>query len=168
MNLFEQDLPTSVDMHCHLSDCGGYRAAETGALLLAVTNEPATWVTMQRRAHQRNVTWALGLHPCNLSRDDQRLPLLLDAMNEASAIGEIGLDYSQRARCSPAGQRRILDQILSASSKRPRRHLAQPLRHKRHRRCSVHSRHSRCRTPLVSWIISRRRSCDCRRCLFLG
>ncbi len=120
MSLFEQDLPTAVDMHCHLSDCGGYRSAETGVLLLAVTNDPATWAAMQRQAHQQNVTWALGLHPCNLSRDDQRLPQLLGALNEASAIGEIGLDYSQRARCSPTGQRRILNQILSQPQARDR------------------------------------------------
>ena len=38
---------------------------------------------------------------------------MIEAMRHAPAIGEIGLDYSQKARCSAVEQRRILDQILS-------------------------------------------------------
>lgn len=120
MSLFEQDLPIGVDMHCHLTDSGGYRSAEPGALLLSVTNDPHTWATMSRRSHESNVTWGLGLHPCELTGDDQRLPVMIEAMSSAVAIGEIGLDYSQKARCSPADQRSVLDKILTQPEARDR------------------------------------------------
>lgn len=113
MSLFELEIPPPVDMHCHLSDAGGYRAAEPGALMLAVTNEPATWGTMHRNSRAPNVAWALGLHPCELRRGDERLSKLVEAMRDAVAIGEIGLDYSRRAHCGPAEQRSTLDHILS-------------------------------------------------------
>ena len=113
MTLFGEDLPAAVDMHCHLSDSGGYRSAESGVLLLAVTNDPMSWSVMHKQSHQDNVTWALGLHPCALSSDDRRLPVMIEAMKSAQAIGEVGLDYTPRARCSAVDQRRALDQILS-------------------------------------------------------
>ena len=100
-------------MHCHLSDSGGYGSAEPNALILSVTNDPASWSAMHDQDQHACVTWALGLHPCVLLTDDSRLPVMTEAMRRAPAIGEIGLDYSQRARCSAVEQRRALDQILS-------------------------------------------------------
>ena len=113
MTLFDQDLPAAVDMHCHLSDCGGYQSAMEGALILSVTNDPKSWSAMHRQSNPANVTWAVGLHPCTLTSGDRRLSLMIEAMKDASAIGEIGLDYSPRARCSPIEQRRVLDKVLS-------------------------------------------------------
>lgn len=113
MTLFDQELPAAVDMHCHLSESGGYRSAEPGAFLLAVTNDPTAWHTLHGNPGYPNVTWAVGLHPCTLTRDDHRLPAMIKAMRDAPAIGEIGLDYSQNSRCSAVEQRRILDQMLS-------------------------------------------------------
>ena len=113
MTLFGEDLPAAVDMHCHLSDSGGYRSAESGVLLLAVTNDPISWSALHKQSPRGNVTWALGLHPCVLSSDDRRLPAMTEAMKSALAIGEVGLDYTPRARCSAVEQRRALDQILS-------------------------------------------------------
>ena len=120
MTLFDQDLPAAVDMHCHLSDSGGYRSAEPGALLLAVTNDPTSWSAMHKHAHDTSVTWGVGLHPCVLTANDGRLPAMIEAMRHASAIGEVGLDYSPKARCSAAEQRRALDQILSQPEARDR------------------------------------------------
>ena len=72
MTLFGHDLPAAVDMHCHLSDSGGYRSAEPGVLLLAVTNDPMSWSVMHKQSPQSNVTWALGLHPvCPVERRPQ-------------------------------------------------------------------------------------------------
>ena len=113
MTLFEQDLPPAVDMHCHLSDSGGYSSAEPNVLLLSVTNDPMSWSAMHNQDDHAGVTWALGLHPCLVLRDDSRLPMMIESMRGASAIGEIGLDYSQRARCSAMEQRRILERILA-------------------------------------------------------
>ncbi len=113
MTLFDQDLPTAVDMHCHLSDCGGYRSAIEGALILAVTNDPKSWSAMHKQPNRAKVAWAVGLHPCTLTRGDRRLSVMIEALKGAPAIGEIGLDYSPKARCSPVEQRRVLDQVLS-------------------------------------------------------
>ena len=120
MTLFDQELPAAVDMHCHLSESGGYRSAESGALLLAVTNDPASWSAMHNESHDAKVTWALGLHPCTLRSDDRQLPDMIKEMKHAPAIGEIGLDYSQRARCGAVEQRQALDQILSQPEARNR------------------------------------------------
>ena len=113
MTLFDQNLPAAVDMHCHLSDCGGYRSAIEGALILSVTNDPKSWLAMHKQSNPGNITWAIGLHPCTLTSGDRRLSVMIEAMKGAPAIGEIGLDYSPRARCSPVEQRRVLDQVLS-------------------------------------------------------
>lgn len=113
MTLFDQELPAAVDMHCHLAESGGYSSAESSSLILAVTNNPTSWYVMHERSRHANVTWALGLHPCTLSSNDHQLPVMIEAMKGAQAIGEVGLDYSQRAHCSASEQRRALDKILS-------------------------------------------------------
>lgn len=108
-----QDAPAAVDMHCHLSECGGYRSAEADALILAVTNDPRSWRALHKQDRQPNVTWSLGLHPCIMSRTGAQLREMIASMKDSSAIGEVGLDYSDRSRSTPLEQRRILDNILS-------------------------------------------------------
>ena len=120
MSLFEQDMPVGVDMHCPLAESGGYRSAVPDTLLLAVTNDPETWTVMCRRSRESKVAWGLGLHPCDLIRGDERLATMIKAMGDASAIGEVGLDYSQKARCGPTEQRTALDKIFSQPEARDR------------------------------------------------
>lgn len=113
MTLFDQAMPPPVDLHCHLSAAGGYGACKPGALMLSVTNDPASWEAMHRRSPS-GVAWAAGLHPCELIRDDPRVGDLLRVIGRASAIGEVGLDYSRRSAASPASQRAALSRILNA------------------------------------------------------
>lgn len=103
-------------MHCHPSNTGGYSSIVAGALVLAVTNHPASWHAMSTAPTPPTVCWAAGLHPCELLDDDRRVAKLLAAIGEAPAIGEVGLDYSQRARSSRMNQRRALDRILASES----------------------------------------------------
>lgn len=121
MTLFDEPLPPAVDMHCHLADAGGYRTVVPGSLVLAVTNDPAAWQAMARTSKTGGpVVWALGLHPCEQDEDDDRLDVLIEALPNASAVGEIGLDYSFRSSASPASQRRILNAILTRQATKER------------------------------------------------
>ena len=121
MTLFDEPLPPAVDMHCHLADAGGYQTVVPGSLVLAVTNDPAAWHAMARAEETgRPVAWALGLHPCEQDEDDERLDVLVEALPNASAVGEIGLDYSRRSSASPASQRRVLNAILTSRATKDR------------------------------------------------
>jgi len=113
MTLFDDHLPPPADLHCHLAEAGGYGQVPADALILAVTNDPAAWRRLGRRPQLDRVTWAVGLHPRVLRRDDTRVADLLAAIPSARAIGEIGLDYSSGATADGATQRNALDTILS-------------------------------------------------------
>jgi TatD DNase family protein len=111
---------TPAVAHCHLDRAGGAAALHpaTGGAVLAVTVLPRHWRTL-RRIHHPRVTWALGLHPAepHTTRD---LDELLDALQEADAIGEIGLDGTPGAPVPLARQRAELDRILAHPAARDR------------------------------------------------
>jgi TatD DNase family protein len=116
MTLFDVALPPPADLHCHVANAGGYASMTPNSLILAVTNDPASWKAMSTGRVPRNVTWAVGLHPCELRDDDDRLEDLIASVAAADAIGEVGLDYSRRAHGSRVAQRRALGRILATDA----------------------------------------------------
>jgi TatD DNase family protein len=119
------DVPL-VDFHCHLDlfrdpvqaflDC-----KSTNVLTLAVTTTPRAW--------KQNMLWAegnrftvpgLGLHPELVASHSSEAKLLLELINGAHVIGEVGLDGSSRHKASLTEQKQIFDNVLTALSKRRR------------------------------------------------
>lgn len=119
------DVPL-VDFHCHLDlfpdpaqaflDC-----KSTNVLTLAVTTTPRAW--------KQNMLWAegnrftvpgLGLHPELVASHSSEAKLLLELINGAHVIGEVGLDGSSRHKASLTQQKQIFDNVLAALSKRRR------------------------------------------------
>jgi TatD DNase family protein len=66
-------------------------------------------------SNDRGVTWALGLHP-ELQHADTDVDDLIRLLPRAEVVGEIGLDYSPKAKASPAVQRRVLGRILDSDA----------------------------------------------------
>jgi len=112
MTLFDGHMPPPVDLHCHLAEAGGYKQIAAKALVVAVTNDPTAWRMLSRDAHDR-VTWAIGLHPRVVRRDDTRAGDLIRAIPLAGAVGEIGLDYTTATAADKTTQRKVLHAILA-------------------------------------------------------
>ena len=112
MTLFDGHFPPPADLHCHLAEAGGYRRISASALVVAVTNDPTAWRTLSRDTRDR-VTWAVGLHPRVIRRDDPRVDDLIKAIRSAGAVGEVGLDYTSAPGADKPTQRRVLNAILA-------------------------------------------------------
>ena len=110
-----------VDAHCHLDQCpdpaaAARSAAQTGVVVVAVTETPARYLAAARLfAGRSNVRVALGLHPLRAIRASRRdVASFIGQLPNVDYVGEVGLDYSSEGKPSQAAQIRILDEILAA------------------------------------------------------
>lgn len=68
---------------------------EAGIYTIAVTNLPVLYTRLHEKINQRYIKVAIGFHPeLVCSKYINQLPLLLEIINSARYIGEIGLDFT--------------------------------------------------------------------------
>jgi TatD DNase family protein len=101
-------VPPLIDTHSHLDEITNVGAAiaqaraagVAGILAVGSCYESNQKVLRLARDHAGFVYPALGLHPWNLGSEDlgQNLEFIEARMDEAVAIGEVGLDYDKRVR----------------------------------------------------------------------
>lgn len=161
-----------IDFHCHV-DLYPDPAAVLDRIragrhyVLAVTTTPRAWEgTRALVADTPRVRVALGLHPELVATRAAEVDLLCSLLDEASYIGEIGLDGTAPHRDSFERQREVFDQVLAACAARGGRVL------------SIHSRgaasavldaleaHTSCGVPILHWFSGTER--ELRRAIDLG
>ncbi|MFC2002151.1 TatD family hydrolase [Chloroflexota bacterium] len=113
-----------IDTHAHLEEIGdlGKAVAEArSAGIVAIIAVGSDYESNQKvldfaRTYKGFVYPALGLHPYNLkdSEIDRNLEFIEAHINQAVAIGEVGLDYHKRVRAVAEKelQKRVLADIL--------------------------------------------------------
>jgi TatD DNase family protein len=100
----------SLDMHCHTIQAA--EPAEGDPVMLSVTFMPDEFATRPSDESASNVVWGVGLHPWAFGSDEE-LAAFMRHLPESVAIGEIGLDGTDRARSPMDFQRAGLKEILS-------------------------------------------------------
>lgn len=146
-----------IDFHCHLDLYPDpvsitRRVDAEGMYLLAVTTTPRAWQgTCSVVAGVRRIKVALGLHPELVAERHSEISLFRELLDDASYVGEIGLDGSAKLKSTLPLQRRVLEEILVACAQKGGRIM------------SVHSRNAasdvldvlgdslRAGTPVLHW-----------------
>ena len=117
-----------IDTHAHLDEIANLEPALNEARLAGIIAIVAVGVDMASnrkvlsltREHPGFVLPALGLHPANLQADeiDHSLEFIVAYIDEAVAIGEIGLDYHKKVRERAAKdlQKYALREVLKIAS----------------------------------------------------
>jgi TatD DNase family protein len=100
----------AVDMHCHLHQAAA--PVDGNPAILSVTFTPDEYVARPTEDPESRAVWAVGLHPWEYGSDDQ-LEAFARHLPGALAVGEIGLDGTDRARSPMDVQREGLLQILA-------------------------------------------------------
>jgi TatD DNase family protein len=100
----------SLDMHCHTIQAA--EPAEDEPAMLSVTFTPDEFASRPSREEGSRVVWGVGLHPWEFGTDEE-LAAFLKLLPDARAVGEIGLDGTERARSPLAFQRAGLKEILA-------------------------------------------------------
>ncbi|MDZ7866000.1 Qat anti-phage system TatD family nuclease QatD [Acidovorax sp.] len=110
-----------MDFHCHLDLYPGAKAVSEEAALrneftwLVTTSPRAYDATSRVLGHVPRVLITPGLHPELVETRAGELPQLLQQMEHAVAVGEVGLDGSYRFKSSLAIQRQVFDAVVSRS-----------------------------------------------------
>jgi TatD DNase family protein len=99
-----------LDMHCHLTQAA--EPADGDPAILSVTFTPDEYAARSTEKGTTRTVWALGLHPWEYGAQEQ-LEAFARQLPDAQAVGEIGLDGTDRARSPMDSQRDGLTQILS-------------------------------------------------------
>lgn len=99
-----------VDMHCHLTQAAD--PVDGDPAILSVTFTPDEYAARPAGGAASRTVWAVGLHPWEYGSDDQ-LEAFARQLPDSLAVGEIGLDGTDRARSPMAVQRDGLRQILA-------------------------------------------------------
>jgi TatD DNase family protein len=99
-----------VDMHCHLTQAAA--PVDGNPAILSVTFTPDEYVARPAEVPGSRTVWAVGIHPWEYGSDDQ-LEAFARQLPDALAVGEIGLDGTDRARSPMDVQREVLLQILA-------------------------------------------------------
>ena len=99
-----------VDMHCHMTQAAA--AVDGNPAILSVTFTPDEYVARPTEPPDSRTIWAVGLHPWEYGSDEQ-LEAFTRHLPDALAVGEIGLDGTDRARSPMAVQREGLLRMLA-------------------------------------------------------
>ncbi|WP_347555639.1 Qat anti-phage system TatD family nuclease QatD [Robbsia sp. KACC 23696] len=107
-----------MDFHCHLDLYPGAKAVSEEA---SRRNEFTWLVTTSPRAYEATskvlgrlsrVLITPGLHPELVEQRAAELPQLLKLMEQATAVGEVGIDGSYRFKSSLAIQRKVFEAVV--------------------------------------------------------
>ena len=99
-----------LDMHCHLTQAAEPVAGDPG--ILSVTFTPREYEARSSDRDTLRTVWAVGLHPWEFGSRDQ-LDAFFGHLPGSDAVGEIGLDGTERASSPMDTQREGLLRILS-------------------------------------------------------
>lgn len=111
-----------VDLHCHLDLYPDFEklveeCEREAVYTLAVTTTPRAWARNKALAERtKYVRVALGLHPQLVADHGREIGLWEDLLNEATYVGEVGLDASPRYAKSLPEQRHVFERVLRACS----------------------------------------------------
>jgi TatD DNase family protein len=97
-------------MHCHLTQAA--EPVDGNPAILSVTFTPDEYAARTPVGVASRIVWAVGLHPWEYGSDEQ-LEAFARHLPDASAVGEIGLDGTHRARSPMNVQRDGLLKILA-------------------------------------------------------
>lgn len=105
------------DAHCHVADfddpvCAQQNCEQLGITTVCVTVSPAQFDALAALDRPASMVLAPGLHPQELPAALDQLPRLLALMDQASWVGEIGLDGVDASRETAEAQRRVLRSVL--------------------------------------------------------
>lgn len=107
-----------MDFHCHLDLYPNARvvhaeAAQRNDFTWLVTTTPKAFLSTSKvLGHSPNILITPGLHPEIVRERSGELELLLQQIETAIAVGEVGLDGSPRFRDSFQEQRRIFSAVV--------------------------------------------------------
>jgi TatD DNase family protein len=99
-----------VDMHCHMTQAAA--AVDGSPAILSVTFTPDEYEARPTEDPESRTIWAVGLHPWEYD-SEQQLDAFSRHLPDALAVGEIGLDGTDRARSPMDVQREGLHRILA-------------------------------------------------------
>ena len=99
-----------LDMHCHMTQAAEPVDGDPG--ILSVTFTPQEYETRSTSRDTARTVWAVGLHPWEFGSVDQ-LDAFFAHLPAVQAVGEVGLDGTERARSPLNTQRDGLQRILS-------------------------------------------------------
>ena len=112
-----------MDFHCHLDLYPNARevfaqAVEKNAFTWLVTTSPRAFVATSRvlGSHPK-VCITPGMHPEIVHERHAELDLLLEQIEHAPAVGEVGLDGSRRFQHSYQAQRRVFNAVVEQCAK---------------------------------------------------
>lgn len=111
-----------MDFHCHLDLYPESKAVSEEAALrneftwLVTTSPRAYEATSKVLGHVSRVLITPGLHPELVESRADELPQLLKQMERATAVGEVGIDGSNRFKSSLPTQRQVFDAVVSRST----------------------------------------------------
>lgn len=108
-----------IDTHFHLDHYRNYleiakRISELKQYTICVTNSPGIFLSCKNMIPEtRYLKFAIGLHPfeTGLGLDDYKDLVLL--LNKTNYVGEIGLDFTNRAHMDKNTQIQIFDKIVA-------------------------------------------------------
>lgn len=112
-----------MDFHCHLDLYPNARevfaqTVERNAFTWLVTTSPRAYVATSRvLGGHPSVLITPGLHPEIVHERQAELDLLIAQIENASAVGEVGLDGSRRFQHSYEAQRRVFSAVVEQCAK---------------------------------------------------
>lgn len=112
-----------MDFHCHLDLYPNARevfaqAVEKNAFTWLVTTSPRAFVATSRvLGSHPSVCITPGMHPEIVHERHAELDLLLEQIEHAPAVGEVGLDGSRRFQHSYQAQRRVFNAVVEQCAK---------------------------------------------------
>lgn len=112
-----------IDTHFHIDMYKDYMDKyefinEAGQYTLCMTNSPGVFLSCKNIfPESKYVKFALGLHPLNSGMKKKDLEDFFYLLPQTDYVGEIGLDFSNKARLDKFIQTNTFDMIISACSK---------------------------------------------------
>ena len=111
-----------IDTHFHLDMYKDYQKKyeyikEAGQYTLCMTNSPGVFLSCKNLFHDNKyVKFALGLHPMNDKMRESDLRDFFHLLPDTQYVGEIGLDFTSKAKVDKETQIKFFERIVSTCS----------------------------------------------------
>lgn len=111
-----------IDTHFHLDMYKDYQKKyeyikEAGQYTLCMTNSPGVFLSCNNLFHDNKyVKFALGLHPMNDKMRESDLRDFFHLLPDTQYVGEIGLDFTSKAKVDKETQIKFFERIVSTCS----------------------------------------------------